>query len=37
MDNDYIHCINELYRNDEIKSKYSLIEIRTHNISGDWH
>jgi hypothetical protein len=23
MDNDYIHCINELYLNDEIKSKYS--------------
>ena len=27
MDNDCIHCINELYLNDEMKSKYSLIEI----------
>ena len=27
MDNDYIHCINELHQNDEMKSKYSLIEI----------
>ena len=24
MDNDYIHCINELYLNDEIKSRFEL-------------